>query len=130
MKRAERLLNLIERVKREGLKPKISAEFRLAYGDRYSRALDAVARDCVRRYLFEPSGKEIWIVEGKEASYFVIPYAYCDCDDFYLNVVIRGLIDACYHLIAQAIAEALGRYTTTRLPDDVYRRMMNEWLKL
>ena len=99
------------------------------YDDRYRRALEAVAGGRVRLYRFVPSGLVAWVVEGQRRDYLVIPLTYCDCEDFLLNVVLRAELDACYHILAQAIAEALGRYKVIELPDDLYERFLEEWLR-
>ncbi len=98
------------------------------YGERFSKALRVLSNRGVKLFRFSPSGILIWMVEGKERDYLVIPLIYCDCDDFYLNVVIRGESDICYHLIAQAIAEALGFFTLIELPDELYERFIEAWL--
>lgn len=110
------------------LNTKISARLRELYGERYSRALEAVTEGRVKAYRFMPSGKLVWIVESLERDYMVIPLIYCDCEDFYLNVVLRRLIDVCYHLLAQALAEAIGKYEIVELPDELYLRFIEEWL--
>ncbi len=60
-------------------------------------------------------------------DYLVIPRIYCQCDDFYLSVVIRKTTDACYHLIAQTLAEALGNFEEIILDDVEYMDFMKKF---
>jgi len=83
----------------------------------------------VKKYVFEPSGREVWIVVGRAKEYFVIPKLYCQCDDFYINVVIRQKKGWCYHLLAQAIATRRGSYESYRVLDGDFKRFNNEWKK-
>ncbi|MBS7610958.1 hypothetical protein KEJ27_01905 [Candidatus Bathyarchaeota archaeon] len=93
---------------------------RKTLGLRLDEALKIVQQDKVRKYLFKPSGKTVWIVEGKEGIYEVLPEApYCSCDDFYFRV-LNGKTQLCYHLIAQGLAEATDRYLTVERDDSDY----------
>ncbi len=47
----------------------------------------------------------LWVFNGRERDYLIVPRMYCSCMDFELNVVIRGSKPFCYHLIAQRISE-------------------------
>lgn len=98
---------------------------RKTLGLRLDEALKIVQQDRVRKYLFKPSGKTVWIVEGKEDIYEVLPEApYCSCDDFYFRV-LNGKIPLCYHLIAQGLAEATGRYITVERDDSDYNEFIS-----
>ncbi|RJS90038.1 hypothetical protein CW700_01840, partial [Candidatus Bathyarchaeota archaeon] len=79
------------------------------------------------RYTFQPSGRVVWIVVGKEGEYQILPRAgYCSCDDFYFRI-INGEAGLCYHLIAQRLAEALGRFEEVEEGDEFYDALMAEW---
>jgi len=98
-----------------------------AFGRRFENTLKALEEGVVKRYLFKPSGRVVWIVVGKEKDYQVIPAAnYCSCDDFYFRV-LDGDAALCYHVIAQKISEALGRYESIEDSDDLYEPLMAEW---
>lgn len=97
------------------------------YGEKFFKALELVNSRRVRKIVFVPSKIERWIVIGVQANYLIIPRTYCQCDDFYLSVVIRGSSDACYHLIAQTIAEALNMYEQQTLSDGHYMEFMREF---
>ena len=96
------------------------------FGERFSKGFNAVKEGQVKRYIFEPSGIEFWIVVGKKAEYVIFDY-YCSCTDFLMNVVLRGSMDACYHLIARYLAEALGKYEVFRIPDRRIMDFMKDW---
>jgi predicted nucleic acid-binding Zn finger protein len=77
--------------------------------------------------MFEPSGRVVWIVVGKEKDYQIIPVAnYCSCDDFYYRVV-NGDTSLCYHVIAQKLSEALNKYELITDSDTLYDVFMKEW---
>jgi predicted nucleic acid-binding Zn finger protein len=99
------------------------------YGSKYQKAKEALLSMAVKKYRFYPSGRIVWIVVGKEKEYFVIPKLYCQCDEFYINVVIRRKSDLCYHLLAQAISEKIGKYESFDVPDSDFIRLNAEWKK-
>jgi predicted nucleic acid-binding Zn finger protein len=99
------------------------------YGLKYSNAEELVSSKAVKKYIFTPSLKTVWIVVGREKEYFVMPRFYCQCDDFYINVVIRKRSKLCYHLFAQALAERLGNFEVYEVPDSDFIRLNNEWKK-
>jgi predicted nucleic acid-binding Zn finger protein len=99
------------------------------FGQRFTKALETLKENRVKKYVFRPSGKTIWIVVGKERDYLIIPEAeFCTCDDFYFRVLDRQ-VHLCYHLIAQKIANSLGWYETIEENDELYDSLMNEWKK-
>jgi predicted nucleic acid-binding Zn finger protein len=100
-----------------------------AFGQRFTKAFDALKENRVKKYVFKPSGKMIWIVVGKERDYLIIPEAeFCTCDDFYFRVLDRQ-VHLCYHLIAQKIADSLGWYEPIEEHDELYDSLMDEWKK-
>lgn len=99
------------------------------FGTRFIKAWKAVKDDRVKKYIFKPSKRVVWIVVGKEGDYLVIPEAeYCSCDDFYFHVMSRKT-HLCYHLIGQKLAEALGKYDEIEESDEMYNILMGEWKK-
>jgi predicted nucleic acid-binding Zn finger protein len=96
-------------------------------GDRFWKALQAVAKDLVKKYIFEPSGREAWVVVGKSRDYRVLSELYCDCEDFYINVIVKRAADLCYHILAQILADALDTYSEIRLDDMRYDSLRAEW---
>ncbi len=103
---------------------------RSTLGERFDKAWQAVGQRRVKRYVFEPSGRTVWIVVGRESEYQVLPLSgYCDCNDFYFRVV-DGEAGLCYHLTAQRLAEALDEYDEVREDDEFHDRLMAEWRRL
>lgn len=103
---------------------------RSSLGDRFDKAWGLVERRRVKRYVFEPSGRVVWVVVGRESEYQVLPESgYCDCSDFYFRVV-NGETGLCYHLMAQRLAEALVEYEEIREEDEFYEPLMEEWRRL
>jgi predicted nucleic acid-binding Zn finger protein len=96
-------------------------------GDRFWKALKAVANDLVKKYIFEPSGREAWIVVGKARDYRVLSEIYCDCEDFYINVIVKRSTDLCYHILAKILAESIRVFSEIRVDDMMYDNLRVEW---
>ena len=100
------------------------------FGSRFIAAYKAVENGNVRKYIFNPSRRKVWIVTGKERDYYILPLAnFCSCFDFYFRVIDYE-VSFCYHLIAQKIAESLGWYDRIDVEDDMYDVLMKEWRKV
>jgi predicted nucleic acid-binding Zn finger protein len=98
-----------------------------AFGSRFTKAWETLKENRVKKYVFKPSSRTVWIVVGKERDYLVMPAAdFCTCDDFYFRVMDKQ-VHLCYHLIAQKLAEALGGYDLVEEEDDLYDSLMEEW---
>jgi predicted nucleic acid-binding Zn finger protein len=99
------------------------------FGQRFTKALEALKENRVKKYAFKPSNRTVWIVIGRERDYLIMPEAeFCSCDDFYFRVLDKK-IHLCYHLIAQKIARNLGWYEILDENDELYPALMNEWKK-
>jgi predicted nucleic acid-binding Zn finger protein len=99
------------------------------FGQRFTKALNALKENRVKKYVFKPSGRKVWIVIGRERDYLIMPEAeFCMCDDFYFRVLDKK-IHLCYHLIAQKIARTLGWYETIEESDELFESLMTEWKK-
>jgi len=62
------------------------------FGQRFVKAFEALKEGRVKKYVFKPSGRTVWIVVGKERDYLIMPKAeFCSCDDFYFRVLDNGL---------------------------------------
>ena len=100
------------------------------FGSRFIKAWEVVQEDRVKKYIFSPSGRIVWIVVGREREYQIMPAAgFCSCDDFYFRVMDRET-NICYHLIAQKVADALTRYDKITEEDRLYDCLMDEWKKV
>ena len=100
---------------------------RVLFGNRFENAWKVLNENRVKKYIFHPSDRVVWIVVGKERDYHVIPEVnYCGCDDFYFRVV-EGLAPLCYHIIAQKLADASSLYELFEESDELYGFLMKEW---
>ncbi|MDR0372207.1 MAG: hypothetical protein LBI79_01390 [Nitrososphaerota archaeon] len=99
------------------------------FGQRFTKALDAVTEGRVKKYTFKPSSRVVWIVVGRERDYLIMPEAeFCTCDDFYFRVMDRK-VHMCYHLLTQKLAQNLGWFVAFEESDDCYNMLMDEWKK-
>ncbi len=95
------------------------------FGQRSEKALEALEEQRVKKYVFQPSGRIVWIVVGKNREYLVMPAAeYCTCDDFYFQFHQGHL---CYHIIAQKLAEATSRFDLIEDDDQLFDILIKEW---
>ena len=100
---------------------------RSAFGDRFDKAWRLVEEGRVKLYVFEPSGRTVWIVVGRGGEYQILPASgYCSCSDFYFRVV-DGEAGFCYHLIGQRLAEVLDAYDEVHEGDEFFDALMAEW---
>ncbi|MBS7622088.1 hypothetical protein KEJ39_00205 [Candidatus Bathyarchaeota archaeon] len=99
------------------------------FGERAARALRLVEEGAVKRCLFKPSGRVIWEVKGRKATYQVMSKTnYCSCDDYYFRVM-NSSKQLCYHIIAQRVAAALGRFRDVEYADKDYGKITRKWKK-
>ncbi|MCS7096779.1 MAG: hypothetical protein N3F10_06790 [Candidatus Bathyarchaeota archaeon] len=99
------------------------------FGQRFAKAFEALKENRVKKYIFKPSGRVVWIVVGKERDYLIMPDVdFCTCDDFYFRVLDRQ-VHMCYHVLAQKMAKALEWYETVEGDDELYETLMKEWTK-
>lgn len=120
---------LLTEVEKEGLSNDVKRRLFEAYGDRFLKAMKLIEAHRIKKYICEPSGREFWIIVGKERDYLIIPRLYCSCEDFYINVVTRRKVDLCYHLLSQALASSLKNYDSFKLMDNECDFFMKEWKK-
>ena len=98
-----------------------------AFGQRFVKAWEALTHKRVKKYVFKPSNRVVWIVVGKGRDYLIMPAAdFCTCDDFYFRVMNKQA-HLCYHLIAQKLAETLQEYELYEEEDELYDVLMREW---
>ena len=99
------------------------------FGPRFTKALDALKENRVKKYNFKPSGRTVWIVIGRERDYLIMPEAeFCTCDDFYFRVLDKK-VHMCYHLLTQKIAQNLCWFEIIEESDECFDMLMNEWKK-
>ena len=94
---------------------------------RFPPALALVEARNIASYRFKPSGRTVWIVKGRRGEYQVMPESmFCTCDDYYFRVMDNKK-QLCYHLVAQQIAEAMGQFSSSVLPDADYAQVSSKW---
>lgn len=87
---------------------------------RYDNAINLVDKKRIKKYIFKPSRRILWVVEGRKKEYQIFPETnFCSCDDYYFRVM-KFEKDLCYHLVAQNIAEALDKFITIEMSDSEY----------
>jgi predicted nucleic acid-binding Zn finger protein len=99
------------------------------FGQRFTKALEVLKENRVKKYVFKPSNRIVWIVVGRERDYLIMSEAeFCTCDDFYFRVLDKK-VHLCYHLIAQKIARNLCWYEVmTKMMTSI--SVSNEWKKV
>ncbi|MHC1590800.1 MAG: hypothetical protein ACXQS8_01830 [Candidatus Helarchaeales archaeon] len=117
---------LLPEIKNECIPAEILSKLAEAYGERFFKALRTILEKRVMKYTFVPSGRVAWIVVGKKRDYITIGTKYCNCDDFYMNVM-NAKSETCYHLLARLLAEPLNLYKNYEVSDEQYRVLMKEW---
>ncbi len=94
---------------------------------RLPQALAIVEAGKVANYRFNPSGRTVWIVKGRKGEYQVMPDSmFCTCDDYYFRVMDKKK-QLCYHLVAQQIADGLGKFVESDLADSKYSEVTSRW---
>ncbi len=126
----EVLNNICKKAKTEGkLTGKNLTVLYDIFGQRFTKAFEALKENRVKKYIFKPGGRIVWIVVGRERDYLIMPEVdFCTCDDFYFRVLDRQ-VHMCYHLIAQKLAKNLDWFDTIEEHDELYDSLMNEWKK-
>lgn len=97
------------------------------FNDRFWRALRNTWNNGVKKYVFKPSNRIVWIVIGNKKDYLIISNLYCNCEDFYVKVVIKKAARMCYHLLSKVLAENLDYYEKFTVEDERYDELMEEW---
>lgn len=120
---------IVEELKARGnpIHPRLFKLLQHKYSGGYFKVWEAVLNDRVKKYVFQPSGRTLWIVVGREAEYIIYPeVGFCSCDAFYF-FVLGEKTKICYHVVAQAIAEALGWYDQIEERDIFFEVLMKDW---
>jgi predicted nucleic acid-binding Zn finger protein len=53
------------------------------FGQRFTKALETLKENRVKKYVFKPSNRVVWIVVGKERDYLIMAEAILQLRDFY-----------------------------------------------
>ncbi len=125
------LTNICKKAKAKGrITEEHQTQLSTTFGSRFTKAWETLQEKRVKKYVFKPSGRIVWIVVGRERDYLILPIAdFCSCDDFYFRVM-DGEVHLCYHLIAQKIAATLKLYDELEENDELYDSLTGEWKKV
>lgn len=97
------------------------------FGSRFDNAWRLVTENRVKKYIFSPSNRTIWVAIGNNAEYMIYSNAeYCSCSDFYFRVLDEEKA-YCYHLLAQKIAETLDHFDLIQEDDEAYDQLNSIW---
>ncbi len=100
---------------------------RNTFGDRFDKAWKLVTENRIKKYVFKPSNRSLWIAIGQNAEYLIYSHAgYCSCSDFYFRVLDNEQA-YCYHLLAQKLAEALNHFDLVEEEDEAYDQLLEIW---
>lgn len=84
-----------------------------------SRASTAVSAGSVKRLVFRPSGRIIWMVVGTDNEHWADPdLGFCTCKDFYFKALSGG--SECYHLKSIGKAKEASQFVQTDFDDSEY----------
>jgi len=88
------------------------------FTDIYISAINTVKGKNVKKYIFRPSNKVLWVVVGKEREYIITEWKksnnlffVCSCPDFLFHVLLKSTREkalrrnVCYHTVARIICE-------------------------
>lgn len=87
---------------------------RVAFDVRVDPTLTLIEKRKVQKYVFKPSGRTIWTVNG-HLIYDVV--GYCHCENFFFKFD-TGYI--CHHILAQKLAERKGMFKTVEMNDEEF----------
>jgi predicted nucleic acid-binding Zn finger protein len=100
---------------------------RNTFGDRFDKAWKLVTENRIKKYVFKPSNRSLWVAIGQNAEYLIYSHAgYCSCSDFYFRVLDNEQA-YCYHLLAQKLAEALNHFDLVEEEDEAYDQLLEIW---
>ena len=118
-----KFLDEVEKIiRREGLRSLIKLDH--VVKGRVKKALEMLTISTIVRV--KCSGRTLWFYVGPHSVHYIIPRTYCTCVDFNMNVIFRGRVCSCYHLILQVICECMGRVVEIELNPDVVEKVMEE----
>ena len=92
-------------------------EFRV-YGSKFKKALELVNSGKVKLHRFNPSGREIWTVVGREGDHLVTEdNPYCSCRHFHYRV-LSDQDDICHHIVGVKVAKRTSRFNLVEFSDE------------
>lgn len=84
-----------------------------------SSAAAIVSKRGVKLHCFEPSGRKIWTVVGKENEHWLDPdLGFCSCEDYFFNTLNNG--NECYHLKSAEMARKQNNIEIIHFSDEEF----------
>lgn len=90
--------------------------------EKFLSAMEKITLNQINKYVFKPSGRILWLVNGKNHDYLIYPKRYCTCIDFNLQSITKNHKYLCKHLIAQALFEHLDKANFERVELEVAKK--------
>lgn len=88
-----------------------------------SRVNSTIVSGSVKLISFQPSGRKIWIVVGRDNEYWVdLDLVFCSCKDFYFTTLSGG--PECYHLKSVRRAVQEGKFIAIGFDDSEYTQFL------
>jgi predicted nucleic acid-binding Zn finger protein len=73
----------------------------------------------VKLHIFQPSGRKIWTVVGKDDEHWTDPdLEFCSCKNYYYKTLSNG--EACYHLKSIQYASEKNKFVSIKFDDAEY----------
>ncbi|HET7148900.1 MAG TPA: hypothetical protein VFI73_10425 [Candidatus Nitrosopolaris sp.] len=81
----------------------------------------------VKLHIFQPSGRTIWTIVGKDNEYWAdIELGFCSCKSYYYKTLSNGKL--CYHLKCILLAMQNNKFVTIEFHDTEYMDFINALL--
>ena len=88
-----------------------------------SKIDNTISLGSVKRLLFRPSERTLWIVVGKDNEHWADPeLGFCTCKDYYFKALSGG--SECYHLKSVRKAVEESRFSTVQFDDNEYVQLL------
>ena len=119
---------ILKKIEEKGeLDEDLIRELKELFPEKHEKTLEILNKGIIR-YSFIPSNRIIWAAVGsKNKLHLIFPSLYCDCIDFYKNVVINRKSILCKHLLAQLISFSLNNFEEVSLKDADFTKFINQF---
>ncbi|MHA1230573.1 MAG: hypothetical protein ACTSRP_08105 [Candidatus Helarchaeota archaeon] len=97
------------------------------FGNRFWNGLQLSVQNTVKKYIFKPSNREVWIVSSESRDYYTLDDYFCNCKDFFIRIVMRRESKFCKHILAKLFSIAFNNFETIEMDDDRYIALIEEW---
>jgi predicted nucleic acid-binding Zn finger protein len=85
-----------------------------------SERIDSIVKfGGVKLHLFQPSGRAIWTVVGRDSEYWLDPeLEFCSCKNYFFQALSNA--GPCYHLKSVTQATSENKFVTIEFTDSEY----------